>query len=210
MILDTAKRMFEMIMKIINSDALETGQFNLESTAFELNFIITSIVDRFEQSAGVKNIAIRSDVPAQPLHAFADQAATIEILENLLSNAIKYSPQGKCVFVRLTESQVLRTNHIWTREEWERVQQQSLDAFTESCVRIEIKDEGPGLTEEDKTYLFTKFAKLSAQPTGGETSTGLGLSIVKRLTDAMNGRVWCESEYGQGATFILELPKSAA
>jgi signal transduction histidine kinase len=77
-------------------------------------------------------------------------------------------------------------------------------------VRIEIQDEGPGLTEQDKTKLFTKFARLSAKPTGQESSTGLGLSIVKRLVDEMNGQVWCESEHGKGATFIVELPEALA
>jgi signal transduction histidine kinase len=77
-----------------------------------------------------------------------------------------------------------------------------------TCIRIEIQDEGPGLTEDDKANLFGKFARLSAQPTGGEHSTGLGLSIVKKMVEAMNGRVWCESVYGKGATFIVELPAS--
>ncbi|TAE27180.1 MAG: hypothetical protein EAZ92_09800 [Candidatus Kapaibacterium sp.] len=208
-ILDTAKRMFEMIVKIISADALESGKFSFDSTTFQANFIVTSVVDRFEQVALQKDIRIKTEVPSAPILVFADQIATIEIIENLLSNAIKYSPKGKQVLVRLSESEVLRTNHIWTREEWEKVQNGTAEFAMEACVRIEIKDEGPGLTEEDKTHLFTKFAKLSAQPTNGEHSTGLGLAIVKHLTGAMNGRVWCESERGQGANFILELPQTA-
>jgi signal transduction histidine kinase len=74
---------------------------------------------------------------------------------------------------------------------------------------LEVADEGPGISEEDKKRLFAKFARLSARPTGGEHSTGLGLSIVKKLVEAMNGRVWCESELGNGATFILVLPASS-
>ena len=70
--------------------------------------------------------------------------------------------------------------------------------------RAEIKDEGPGLTEEDKKKIFGKFQRLSAKPTGGEQSTGLGLSIVKKYVEAMNGKVWCESEQGKGANFIVE------
>jgi signal transduction histidine kinase len=68
-----------------------------------------------------------------------------------------------------------------------------------------VQDQGPGLSENDKKKLFGKFTRLSARPTGGEHSTGLGLSIVKKMVEAMNGKVWCESELGQGATFIVEL-----
>ena len=73
--------------------------------------------------------------------------------------------------------------------------------------RIEVQDGGPDLSAEDQQKLFGKFARLSAKPTGGEHATGLGLSIVKRMVEAMNGKVWCESEPGQGARFILTLPE---
>ena len=73
-------------------------------------------------------------------------------------------------------------------------------------MRIAIRDEGPGLSNDDKAKLFGKFARLSAQPTGGEHSTGLGLSIVKQLAEVMKGKVWCESVLGEGATFFVQLP----
>ena len=71
----------------------------------------------------------------------------------------------------------------------------------------EIKDEGPGLTESDKKMLFGKYQKLSAKPTGNETSTGLGLSIVKKFVEAMQGRIWCESQAGNGASFFVAFPQ---
>jgi len=61
------------------------------------------------------------------------------------------------------------------------------------------------LSAEDPKKPFGKFARLSAKPTGGEHSTGLGLSIVKKMVEAMHGKVWCESELGRGATFIVDL-----
>jgi signal transduction histidine kinase len=72
-------------------------------------------------------------------------------------------------------------------------------------VRCEVADEGPGLSSEDQKKLFGKFARLSVKPTGGEHATGLGLSIVKRMVEAMNGEDWCESELGHGATFLVQL-----
>ena len=72
-------------------------------------------------------------------------------------------------------------------------------------VHLKVRDEGPGLTEDDKQKLFGKFQRLSALPTNNESSTGLGLSIVKQIVEMHGGRVWAESETGQGSTFILEL-----
>ena len=74
-------------------------------------------------------------------------------------------------------------------------------------MRIKVQDEGEGISPKDIKKLFGKFARLSARPTGGEHSTGLGLSIVKKMVEAMNGKVWCESELGKGATFIVEFPQ---
>ena len=112
--------------------------------------------------------------------ATLDSSLLIQILDNLLSNAIKFSEFNSEVFVNLKQ--------------------------TQQTIRIEIRDQGPGISEEDKKKLFKKFQKLKAQPTAGESSTGLGLSIVKKYVDAMNGKVWCESKPGVGAQFIVEFP----
>jgi signal transduction histidine kinase len=73
-------------------------------------------------------------------------------------------------------------------------------------VRIEFIDQGQGIGEKDMKNLFGKFHKLTAKPTAGEDSTGLGLSIVKKYVLALNGTVWCESKEGKGSNFIVELP----
>jgi signal transduction histidine kinase len=70
---------------------------------------------------------------------------------------------------------------------------------------IEVQDEGPGFTEEDKDHAFERFRRLSAKPTAGERSTGLGLSIVKALVEAMGGEIELVSEAGRGATFRIHL-----
>jgi signal transduction histidine kinase len=115
-----------------------------------------------------------------PVNVIVDSNVMVQVVENLVSNAVKYSPPGKSIFVRLTQSP--------------------------DSVRLEVQDEGPGLSAEDQSKLFGKFARLSAKPTGGEHATGLGLSIVKRMVEAMNGKVWCQSEAGKGATFVVQLP----
>ncbi len=109
-----------------------------------------------------------------------DPSAAMQAMDNLISNAIKYSPPGKTVFVEVERSG-------------------GLCSFS-------VSDEGPGFTEHDKHRLFTKFARLSANPTGGESSTGLGLSIVKKIVEAMKGEIHCESIAGSGAKFVVTLP----
>src|SRR5207302_6416972 len=78
-------------------------------------------------------------------------------------------------------------------------------------IAIRVKDEGPGLSHEDMSRLFGRFQRLSARPTGGESSTGLGLSIVKRIVELHGGRVSEQSAGpGRGATFTIRLPVGAA
>ena len=74
--------------------------------------------------------------------------------------------------------------------------------------KVSVRDQGPGVSEEDRIKLFGEFQKLSARPTGGEASTGLGLSIVKKILDAHNGNIWVDSKPGEGAAFIFTLPIS--
>jgi signal transduction histidine kinase len=107
----------------------------------------------------------------------SDELLLSQIIDNILSNAIKFTPPGKEVFIDLMKAG--------------------------GRVIIKIKDQGPGFSENDKKVMFGKFAKLSARPTGGELSTGLGLSIVKKLVEMLDGSIKVESEEGNGAEFIL-------
>ena len=104
-------------------------------------------------------------------------------VDNLIGNAVKYSPFDKRIWVRLTQ-------HA-------------------GRVRLAVRDEGPGLTDEDQQRLFGMFQKLSARPTNDEPSSGLGLSIVKQIIEMHGGEVWAESPPDEGSTFIVELPTVA-
>ena len=109
----------------------------------------------------------------------ADRERLREVIDNLVSNAIKYSPLDKPIWVTVEP--------------------------VGDEVHFSVRDLGPGLTETDKQKVFGKFQRLSAVPTGEESSTGLGLSIVKQIVELHGGRVWVESEAGQGATFTVAL-----
>jgi signal transduction histidine kinase len=184
-ILTDAEKMFELVMKLLDINAIESGGVTLEPTSFDFAVAVQNVIENYHARAAAKAITIHFQAAQTLLMVYADQSATLQVLDNLISNAVKYSPQGKSIVVRMSEGAVSESG---------------------KTARCEIQDEGPGLTEEDKRKLFGKFARLSARPTGGEHSTGLGLSITKRMVEAMNGRVWCESTWGHGATFIVELP----
>jgi len=102
------------------------------------------------------------------------------VLENLVSNAVKFSPNESLI-------------------------QLKCESENESVI-FKVIDEGPGFTEEDKQLMFNRFQRLSAQPTGGEPSTGLGLSIVKKYISDLGGTVWIDSEVGKGTTFFVKVP----
>jgi signal transduction histidine kinase len=178
---DAASRLNQMISKILDIDAIESSRVNLKSEPVDVANQVKRIVTGFEKEAARKSISLTYGISDDPLIVKTDALYLTQIVENLISNAIKFSPAGKTVNVSLS----------------------SENGYVQLCVR----DHGPGFTESDKQKLFRKFQRLSAQPTGNEHSTGLGLSIVKRYTDMMRGEVWCESEPGQGAAFFVRLKR---
>jgi signal transduction histidine kinase len=186
-IIQTSNRMLELVNNLLDANAIESGKIQFTPALFDAKPIVEMLVSEMTEKASVKDISLQmTTTNTAPTLVLLDESAFIQVFENILSNAIKYSPFGKRVWVRCGTAESLQNKA--------------------SCVRIEIQDEGPGFTEEDKEKLFGKFARLSARPTGGEHSTGLGLSIVKKLVELMHGTVSCVSEEGKGATFILEFP----
>ncbi len=189
----TATHMREIVSNLLDINTLESGRMNLKTEEFDLLKLLTTVTGLYQDRAGVKDITLQFEGLTTESLIVADKRATREVIENLLSNAVKFSPRGSRVGVRIqppTEpSDVNETGAVVAR-----------------MIRMQVKDEGPGITAKDMNKLFGKFARLSAKPTGGEHSTGLGLSIAKKLVEAMNGRIWCSSQPGKGASFFVELP----
>lgn len=184
MIIAASDQMLDIIKNLLDVNRIESGMVSINIQPVNME-ILDGIVEEYQSRAAQKGIIIHYDNQRRdPIWVLADKQSLRQIFDNLLSNAVKYSPQWKPVWVRVLH-RVTADGHK---------------------VRLEVQDEGRGVSEEDKKMLFGKFARLSAQPTGGENSTGLGLSIVKKLVELQHGKVWCESTFGLGATFIVELP----
>lgn len=178
-----AERMSRLVRNLLNLRAIEQGTSRLQTEPFDPGALLDAVVDRYEHPAALKSILLHLHITTGPRDRVgADRDATDQILDNLLSNAIKFTPPGG----KVTAS-VARSDHT---------------------IRFTVADTGPGIPESDRSKLFTKFARLSTRPTGGERSSGLGLSIVKKLAELMGGIVRYDPAPppSTGSRFIVDLP----
>lgn len=160
----------------------EIKEINLEQkkTFVSLGSLVEKTVVSFQTVAEAKRIKINVQVknPVLEIHTYPD--FIYRILDNLLSNAVKFSAFDKTI-------------HVSCKTE-------------NGNVFFIIRDEGPGITLDDQKKLFMRFQKLSARPTGGESSNGLGLAIVKSLVDILKGEISVASSIGGGTSFTVRMP----
>ncbi len=177
---ETGERMHKIIVDLLDVEAIETGTFNLKSETVDLTALLNAMLEDYREAAAQKNITVHKPTN-EALFVQGDVGALRQVFDNLFSNALKYSfPQS----------------NVWV----------DVSADT-AMVRVNIRDEGPGLSPGDQAKLFQRFAKLTPRPTAGEHSTGLGLSIVKQLVELMHGEISCQSELGVGTTFSVVLAR---
>ncbi len=173
-----------VIENLVFIRSYQSESFNSEIKAFDPKVFFEGKVTAYQAEAKKKKITIENAHSIQSKKIFSDESALDRIVDNLLSNAVKFSPEeSKIVFEMLEE---------------------------DKSFIFRIKDYGEGFSQEDKSKAFRKFQKLSAKPTGGELSTGLGLSIVKALVEKLDGEIKLVSEKGKGAEFIVKIPKQKA
>ncbi len=184
----SALSMLDLVTRLLEINRIDQGRLNITPAAFDVGEMCERFLSVYEDRARKKDIRLHFHAPAEAIIAFADRDVSIQILDNLVSNAVKYSPPSAQVCIEVSGRQ----------------------DGDEAFARFAVQDEGPGIAEADMPRLFDKFARLAAQPTGGEASVGLGLSITKKLVEAMQGRVWCENQSDRGATFFVELPALAS
>ena len=180
---DSSNFMLKVITELLNTETLESGKISLKKIECDTGKIIDNVLVTNKLAADAKQIKIHTN-NFKGYRAEVDEDRFREIADNLVSNAVKYSPRGKNIYISLS----------------------NLNKDGDNYLRFSVKDQGPGLTEDDKAKVFGRFTKLSARPTAGESSSGLGLSIVKKLAELHGGDVRVESKEGEGAEFIFEMP----
>jgi two-component system, NarL family, sensor histidine kinase EvgS len=183
MIATSARQMAELIDNLLEVHALEEGKRVFREAPLAPDKILLAAAATLDPAAQRKQITIDVSAVQATADVIGDAAALRQIFENLISNAVKFSPPGRCV----------------------RLATVSWGEF----VRVEVRDQGPGVPSGERERIFTKYARGSALPTAGERSTGLGLAIVRDLVAVMNGRVWCENLPEGGATFVVALARHA-
>jgi two-component system sensor histidine kinase/response regulator len=173
-------QLLSFVKEFLANSAADHGLV-LRPSRLDLTAVVKHAVQDYQEAARRKNLKIKTEFPDAATDVVADRNALMQVLDNLLSNAVKFSPPNRSISVSVRPAP--------------------------SSMECLIQDEGPGFSEDDKARMFRRYGRLSARPTGGEPSTGLGLSIVKKLVIAMNGKIGCESAPGQGAAFTVRLPQ---
>ncbi|MFB3895415.1 MAG: response regulator [bacterium] len=178
-----AKVMQRIISDFLDFQAMEDGQLKLIISSINVNDSASMVVVNNFDYAKSKGIELNLELAEGLPKINADEARVQQVLENFVGNAIKFSEKGSKVVIR-------------TKDDPDKIV-------------VEVSDTGPGLTDDDMQKLFTKYARLSNKPTGGEKSSGLGLAICKRVVELMQGQIGARNNPEQGATFWFSLPKTS-
>ncbi|HTR00244.1 MAG TPA: sensor histidine kinase [Candidatus Acidoferrum sp.] len=178
----TTQHMLEVVGGILQGERLEATGLEISDWPLDLSELTLSVIRLSEPMAEKKEIEFHCNVQSG-LDVKGDPTRLREALDNYVSNAVKYSPPGGRVDISLLPDE------------------------DDANVIFSVKDQGEGIGPEEMSKLFGKFQKLSARPTAGESSTGLGLSIVKTIIELHGGEVGCDSEPGVGSRFWFKLPQ---
>src|SRR5947208_3366191 len=177
---DAANRLTGMVDDLVSDAMADALDITVRRESVDISVLVQEVAEANRPLAARKQQTITVAAPANHI-AMCDADRVREAIDNLVSNAVKYSPIGGAIDLLVGEE--------------------------DGGILIQVSDQGAGLSPEDISRLFGRFHRLSATPTAGETSTGLGLSIVKRIVDLHSGRIAVDSAGpGKGATFNMILP----
>lgn len=179
-IAETTTKIVNLSREVSRVMALEATSLMLDKELVDINIIIEDLFRINRIAADKKMIDLLLKLGKDMPETLMDPQKIAEVIDNMLSNAIKFTPRGGKVLI-------------------------SSNCKNDFIV-VDVKDNGLGLSEDDIRSAFKKGTRLSTQPTGGESSTGLGLWIIKKLVEAHDGRVWVKSALGKGSTFSFSLP----
>lgn len=178
-----SQSMLALVNELLDVATIESGEFKIHPEPSNLTAIIEKSVYLTNIEAAKKQTRVDFDPKLHEVVAKIDSAKMRQVVDNLLSNAVKYSPPGSIISVEVREG----------------------DGQGGMC-GFSVKDQGPGIPDNERHKLFKDFGRLSAQPTAGEKSTGLGLAICRKIVEAHGGGIVAENLPGRGSEFRVTLP----
>lgn len=182
--IESCDGMLAFIQERLERNARESHGGELKIQPFNLVDALATTVHKNLPIANAKQSALDlATGDGDPPAVLADYHGLCQVLDNLVSNALKFSPPGSCVRIAVEES-----------------------AADPAHILVSVSDEGPGVSAEDQPHLFEPYRRLSAKPTAGESSTGLGLSIARRMMERMGGAIGCDARPAGGARFWIRIP----
>jgi PAS domain S-box-containing protein len=179
-IMRSADRMSRLIEDLLDVARIESQRLSVEAAAYEPAELFRAVVEMMEPVASGKEIALRTSPDAGLPRVKADRDRVIQVLCNLVGNAVKFSPAGSDVTLGVTRSQ--------------------------DTVVFSVVDQGPGIPPEDVAHLFDPYWQAKQNKSEG---SGLGLAIARGIVEAHGGRIWVDSEPGNGSRFSFTLPMAA-
>ena len=190
LVLRQARKLLALINQLLDLSKLEAGALHLLPTPGDAAAAARQLVAGFAALAESRDIALRCDTPAGPVPLVFDAAKLEEILSNLLANALRFTPPGGRVTVTVADASAAA-------------------ATPADAVVITVQDTGPGIAAEDLPQLFDRFYQAHHGPAAdpARTGTGIGLALVRELTELHGGTVAVASAPGAGATFVVRLPR---
>jgi signal transduction histidine kinase len=177
-----ARTLRTMVSDLLNLTAMETGNFVIKRSPLDLRKVVADVVESHREKADAKHIelVLAEDGNGADGFVLADHDSIFMVFSNLIDNAIKYTPEHGHVNVRIDHEGI--------------------------CVRVSVRDDGIGMTAEEKDSAFDEFYRAKNKYTVHVPGTGLGLTLVKRLVDMHQGKVTVQCEPGKGSTFTISLP----
>ena len=183
-IVKESERLTRLINQVLDMAKIDSGRIEWHIENLDLRALILDAINSTSQLFRDKAATLREELGDQPVMIAGDHDRLTQVIINLLSNAVKFCPdQTGDVVIRLVPAT--------------------------SGWRIEVRDNGPGIAHDQHKLIFEKFHQVSDSHAGKPKGTGLGLPISQKIVEHHNGRIWVESEIGQGTTFIVELPGKA-
>ena len=175
-----------VINDILDLSKIESGKMEITPSAFEFEKMLQNVYDVVQPRVEEKGLEFAFDLKTHCDRCLiSDELRLTQVVTNLLSNAVKFTPQGGKITLRALLDGQNGNN---------------------SLLRIEVQDTGIGVSKEDQDKLFQPFEQADGSITRRFGGTGLGLSICRNIIDLMAGKIWVESEHGEGSCFIFEIP----